>query len=98
MARLHTALSTLCNPSLAPAARLGRPLPDDAADQAAPGPGWFESSRDLRHGLEVLEVDPVESKLEQWLAFWPLAPLPAQNGARVRSSATARPSSITASA
>jgi hypothetical protein len=98
MARLHTALSTLCNPSLAQGVRLGRPLPDDAADRAAPGPGWFESSRDLRHGLEVVEVDPAEGKLEKWLAVWPLAPAAAQNGARLRSSATARPSSITASA
>jgi hypothetical protein len=95
-ARPHTALSTLCNPSLARCTLLGLPLPGDAAAEAAPGPGWLESSTDLRHGLEVVEVDPVEGKLEQWLALWQLAPVPTQNGACMRSSATARPSSITA--
>jgi len=35
--------------------------------KATIGPGWFESSRDLKRGLTVLEGLPAELALKDWL-------------------------------
>ena len=35
--------------------------------RATVGPGWFESSRDLKRGLTVLEGLPAELALNDWL-------------------------------
>ena len=35
--------------------------------RAAVGPGWYESSRDLKRGLTVLEGLPAELALNDWL-------------------------------
>jgi hypothetical protein len=41
-------------------------VPTDAS--AAPvGPGWYESSWDLQHGLEVSEGLPSDASLHEWL-------------------------------
>ena len=34
------------------------------------GPGWYDSSHDLRRGLLVLEGLPSDTPLEDWLALW----------------------------
>ena len=34
------------------------------------GPGWYESSDDLRRGLEVMEGLPSDTPLADWLALW----------------------------
>ena len=34
------------------------------------GPGWYESSHELRRGLRVLEGLPSDTALEDWLALW----------------------------
>ena len=31
------------------------------------GPGWYESSFDLRHGLDVREGLPAEPQLHEWI-------------------------------
>ena len=36
--------------------------------EAPQGPGWFESSWDLVHGLEVREGPPGDARLHEWLA------------------------------
>ena len=45
------------------------PLPPPAhdADDAACGPGWYESSRQLRCGLDVREGLPPDAALDEWL-------------------------------
>ena len=35
--------------------------------RAAVGPGWYESSRDLKRGLTVLEDLPAELASKEWL-------------------------------
>ena len=35
--------------------------------RVAVGPGWYESSRDLKRGLTVLESLPAEMALNDWL-------------------------------
>ena len=35
--------------------------------KVAVGPGWYESSRDLKRGLTVLEGLPAEMALNDWL-------------------------------
>jgi hypothetical protein len=45
---------------------------DDAAPEpdAPGGPGWFDSSWELVHGLEVREGLPGEAQLHEWLEVW----------------------------
>ena len=40
------------------------------ADEALSGPGWYDSSHELRRGLEVSEGLPSDTPLEAWLALW----------------------------
>lgn len=58
--------------------RVARRPGDDAQDQEAPledrplGCGWFDSSHDLQHGLQVQEADPQalsQLPLSAWLAL-----------------------------
>ena len=37
---------------------------------AAAGPGWFDSSWDLGHGLVVREGLPSDAGLNEWLELW----------------------------
>ena len=37
------------------------------AVQASAGPGWFDSSRELVRGLEVIESAPGEAALNEWV-------------------------------
>ena len=39
---------------------------EDAA-QGSAGPGWFDSSRELVRGLEVIESAPGEAALNEWV-------------------------------
>ena len=64
---------------------------DDTAHAGSAGPGWFDSSWDLRYGLEVREGLPADASLDEWLAAWGGA---SPSAATRR--ATASPSSITA--
>ena len=50
----------------APAAEVGAPLV--ATADARQGPGWFESSWELRSGLEVQEGLPADLGTNEWLA------------------------------
>ncbi len=78
MARFITRIATLCRPRGADEALLRRfrmmRLATDDADDA--GPGWFESSRELQHGLQVCEG----AALDDWLEAM-RQPLPAPAGA-----------------
>jgi hypothetical protein len=49
-------------------------LPD--TDEPLSGPGWYDSSHELRRGLVVSEGLPSDTPLEAWLALW-LATVPA---------------------
>jgi len=51
---------------LLPLADAPLPAPVEAANDAA-GPGWYESSQDLRRGLTVRESPCDEAELRQWL-------------------------------
>ena len=42
--------------------KAARPLPD--------GPGWFDSSRELRSGLQVKEGWPADTTLHGWIDAW----------------------------
>lgn len=42
-------------------------------DERSPGPGWFDSSFDLRRGLEVREGLPGDAALHEWLTVFCLA-------------------------
>ena len=89
MARFHFNLRSLI---AAPAAR-GEAwrrsldeLPSTEDAERAKGPGWFDSSWDLRRGLEVREGLPGDAQLHEWLEVWlrddraaPAAPRPARN-------------------
>ena len=50
----------------APKFRLEAPPRIDDTEPSA-GPGWFESSWDLRHGLEVVEVEDVPAEFALWM-------------------------------
>ena len=61
-------------------------LPADDAIEIVKGPGWFDSSWDLVHGLEVREGLPGDAQLHEWLGVWlrdervaPVAPRPARH-------------------
>ena len=43
-----------------------RPSPTPAARSAA-GPGWFDSSWDLRRGLDVQEGGQAQARLHAWI-------------------------------
>ena len=45
---------------------LGALQAEDAGD-APCGPGWFESSRELVRGLEVMESTPGDATLNEWI-------------------------------
>ena len=96
--------------SLFPQHRAASPLAADARCPA--GPGWFESSWDLRRGLEVRESGEADVRLRTWIEDFlgsqpgalP-APAPAAGawperrapqGEASRRSFTAAPTSITA--
>ena len=34
------------------------------------GPGWYDSSRELLHGLEVREGLPADAELREWISAW----------------------------
>ncbi len=77
MARFITRIATLCRPrggdeALLRRFRMMRLAADDADDA---GPGWFESSRELQHGLQVSEADALDDWLEAMRQ-----PLPAPAG------------------
>ena len=47
-------------------------------DEPLNGPGWYDSSHELRRGLVVSEGLPSDTPLEAWLALWlSSAPAPA---------------------
>ena len=64
MAHFASRLNDIATPR---AAQL--PLPSAArdADDMACGPGWYESSRDLRCGLDVREGLPIDAAPDEWL-------------------------------
>jgi hypothetical protein len=39
-------------------------------DEALTGPGWYDSSHELRRGLDVLEGLPSDTAVEDWLTLW----------------------------
>jgi hypothetical protein len=45
----------------------GSELAPKPASDARRGPGWFDSSWDLRSGLEVHEGLPADARLNEWL-------------------------------
>ena len=61
----------------------------DASHQI--GPGWFDSSLDLRAGLDVVEAEPADLDLPSWIEVF-LAGAAAQP----RAARVASPSAITA--
>ena len=73
MARFTTALShTFLRSRGRPDALREMPLPAaeptlDDADDRLRGPGWFDSSWDLQHGLEVREGLPGDPQLNEWI-------------------------------
>ena len=50
----------------APTFRLQAPPTIDDTEPSS-GPGWFESSWDLRHGLEVVESDTMPAEFALWM-------------------------------
>ncbi len=51
------------------------PFADTSAECPPPsldviGPGWYDSSRDLLHGLEVHEGLPADADLGEWIRAW----------------------------
>ena len=78
MARFHLNLNLrqLATPSAARGVIAQRMLRSLRRDDAAPepdapgGPGWFDSSWELVHGLEVREGLPGEAQLHEWLELW----------------------------
>jgi hypothetical protein len=40
----------------------------DEADDERPGPGWYESNRELERVLQVRDVDAGNCLLAEWLA------------------------------
>jgi hypothetical protein len=68
MARFNCKLSALAaheNAHVA-AEALAAMQREDAAQTSA-GPGWFDSSRELVHGLEVIESAPGDAALNEWV-------------------------------
>ncbi len=55
------------------------------------GPGWFDSSWDLRSGLDVVEESPADLDLESWIDVYLCTA-----AAQPRLALVASPSSITA--
>jgi hypothetical protein len=79
MARFNLNLNHLlpnAEPSAARAAIARRMLRALQSDDVAPepdapgGPGWFDSSWELVHGLEVREGLPGDAQLHEWLQVW----------------------------
>lgn len=69
-------------------------LPANEDVELTKGPGWFDSSWDLRRGLEVREGLPGDAQLHEWLEVWlrddrasAAAPRPARNRGALRASA-----------
>ena len=60
------------------------------ADEALSGPGWYDSSHELRRGLQVLEGLPSDTPLEDWLALW-LSTAPTDPCRSLRAPHTAMP-------
>jgi len=71
MARLITRMADLCRQRAAEDRFLRRcgmqQSPNEADDDEAAGPGWYESSRELEAGLQVCESAPGDALL---LAEW----------------------------
>lgn len=75
MARFHFSLSSFVGQHTSAAVvsqRTLRALRLDNATrephEALQGPGWFASSWDLIHGLDVREGLPLDARLNEWLA------------------------------
>ncbi len=75
MTRFPLSLRPFLTPRVAPvvARRALEALQRDDAAEAAAGPGWFESSWDLSHGLEVDEGRPGDDRYDLWLEARELA-------------------------
>ena len=101
MAHFHFNLrSLIASPAARDAAwrRSLNELPADDATEVVKGPGWFDSSWDLVHGLEVREGLPGDAQLHEWLEVWlrderatPVAPRPLRKHAPPRSPAMPAP-------
>jgi hypothetical protein len=88
MAHFHFNLRSLIASPAARDAAWRRSLDElPAVDEAefVKGPGWFDSSWDLVHGLEVREGLPGDAQLHEWLEVWlrdervaPVVPRPAR--------------------
>jgi hypothetical protein len=52
--------------SAVPASMAARPA-DAPTGESRRGPGWFDSSWDLRQGLEVREGLPADARLHEWI-------------------------------
>ena len=74
------------------------PSAPTAAAELLRGPGWFDSSWDLRTGLEVREGLPEDVRLEEWLDAFCAQPGLDAEGAAASARRIVSPSSITASA
>ena len=47
------------------------PIENPPASRSAPvGPGWFDSSWELRSGLQVREGLPADLPLQAWIEAW----------------------------
>ena len=70
MARFNCSLPTrdsLCQADAQVSARALGALQSEDADCVPSGPGWFESSRELVRGLEVMEGVPGDATLDEWI-------------------------------
>lgn len=73
MARFHFSLRSFSRADLTAVLVSQRTLRalqlDDASDarEIVQGPGWFDSSWELVHGLEVREGVPGDARLDDWL-------------------------------
>lgn len=63
--------------AVAPRRRVADPERSDDAETAG-GPGWFDSSWALGHGLEVREAAPGDAALDEWLLLCSQAHVEAQ--------------------
>ncbi len=71
MARFHAHPSKPVTPRAPPIAAWRRSLaelPAQDAPELTKGPGWFDSSWELEHGLRVSEGLPGDAGLYEWLA------------------------------
>jgi hypothetical protein len=73
MARFHFDLRTILggrapgHPVARRALAAGAPTDEPEPDELSKGPGWFDSSWELVHGLEVREGLPANPSVNEWL-------------------------------